>query len=163
MKNFSCWKKIKDYDIGRISKEKILCYFLIKNLMLISVAGLLFGYLFLFKGTVVGSGKPIHFFEVSILSPIVEEIIFRKLLLQNLVKKFSCFWFWNISISALFTSVHLFYSNDSFYLTLIITCSIFSSSVLYGYVAVKENNIILPICLHSYGNTIIYIISHLSQ
>ncbi len=92
--------------------------------------------------------KPISLTLVLLISPIIEEIIFRGILLDFLIKKINN----NIIIYAIlnifFVSLHYHNNSNLLYLFLLFCCGI-----IFTIVKLKYNKIIYPIFLHIYYNT----------
>lgn len=87
------------------------------------------------------------FISIGLLGPIIEEIIFRGVLLERLI--FSTVGsIGAIGISSLtFALFHFHYSPIQMF-------SIFAFGVFLGLVKLKTSNIVYPIAIHSLGNTI---------
>ena len=95
--------------------------------------------------------KQLDAFLFVILYPIVEEIVFRGLIQENLHKLFRNAGFHSISYanlvaSLLFVLLHLFY--QSVYWALLV----FIPSVLFGYFKDKYQSLQVPILLHCFFN-----------
>lgn len=77
-----------------------------------------------------------------ILGPIIEEIIFRGMLLTNLARRMNVHWAVMIS-SAVFAGVHLLDPN-----ALYVIPGLFAIGVMLGYMAVRSESLSLPIFGH---------------
>ena len=92
----------------------------------------------------------IYYFNIVLITPVLEEIYYRKIILHQLVKKYNIF-FAIIFSSILFSVFHLDY----------IQCQIsFVFGLLSGYLYVKTKRIEISILLHSLINLFIIITSN---
>lgn len=91
-----------------------------------------------------------YYFSVVFISPILEEFYYRKIILNEISKKYNSFWAILIS-SILFSLMHMDY----------VQCQIsFLFGLLAGYLYLKTNKIEITILLHSLVNLLIVITSN---
>ncbi len=96
----------------------------------------------------IAKATPLFILVTSIIGPILEEIIFRKLLFGNLHKRFNFF------ISALLSSIVFAIVHMDFTHILIYTAMGFTFAFLY----VKTKRILVPIIAHVSMNTLVVLI-----
>lgn len=90
-----------------------------------------------------------YYFSVVFISPILEEFYYRKIILNEINKKYNSFWAILIS-SILFSLMHMDY----------VQCQLsFLFGLLAGYLYLKTNKIEITILLHSIVNLLVIITS----
>lgn len=90
-----------------------------------------------------------YYFSIVFISPVLEEFYYRKIILNEISKKYNSFWAILIS-SILFSLMHMDY----------VQCQIsFLFGLLAGYLYLKTNKIEFTILLHSLVNLLIIITS----
>ncbi|MBY0378868.1 MAG: CPBP family intramembrane metalloprotease [Burkholderiales bacterium] len=82
-----------------------------------------------------------------IISPIFEEIVFRGLIQDFLVKKIKCKYLAFTSVNLLFVLLHIHKNMGIIYLMFVFICGMIFSVVKY-----KSSRVLYPIVLHSYYN-----------
>ena len=87
-----------------------------------------------------------------IVSPILEEIVFRGLIQDYVVNKVKNKCLAVIIVSLFFATFHYRINSNLFYLTLI-----FASGVVFSLTKLIYGKILFPICLHTYYN-LLYIL-----
>ena len=95
--------------------------------------------------------RPMDFVSVSLLYPVVEEIVFRGLLQGWLAERLRC-RAWrglsaaNIATSVSFTALHFFYHPPLY------AASVFIPSLIFGYFRERHDDLTAPIALHVWYN-----------
>ncbi|WP_347552640.1 CPBP family intramembrane glutamic endopeptidase [Pseudalkalibacillus hwajinpoensis] len=97
----------------------------------------------------VAKAAPIFIIVTSIIGPILEEIVFRKVIFGALYTRFN-FWIAGILSSVIFAAIHFDFSHILIYTAMGLT---------FAYLYVKTKRLIVPIIAHMTMNTIVVLIN----
>ncbi|MGA9287817.1 MAG: type II CAAX endopeptidase family protein [Anaerobacillus sp.] len=97
----------------------------------------------------VAKASPIFIIVTSIIGPILEEIVFRKVIFGSLYKRFN-FWIAGILSSVIFAAIHFDFSHILVYAAMGLT---------FAFLYVKTKRLIVPIIAHMTMNTIVVLIN----
>ncbi|WP_226660138.1 CPBP family intramembrane glutamic endopeptidase [Pseudalkalibacillus hwajinpoensis] len=97
----------------------------------------------------VAKASPIFIIVTSIIGPILEEIVFRKVIFGSLYKRFN-FWIAGILSSVIFAAIHFDFSHILIYTAMGLT---------FAFLYVKTKRLIVPIIAHMTMNTFVVLIN----
>lgn len=97
----------------------------------------------------VAKAAPIFIIVTSIIGPILEEIVFRKVIFGALYTRFN-FWVAGILSSVIFAAIHFDFSHILVYTAMGLT---------FAFLYVKTKRLIVPIVAHMTMNTIVVLIN----
>ena len=97
----------------------------------------------------VAKASPIFIIVTSIIGPILEEIVFRKVIFGSLYKRFN-FWIAGILSSVIFAAIHFDFSHLLIYTAMGLT---------FAFLYVKTKRLIVPIIAHMTMNTFVVLIN----
>ena len=97
----------------------------------------------------VAKAAPIFIIVTSIIGPILEEIVFRKVIFGSLYKRFN-FWIAGILSSVIFAAIHFDFSHLLIYTAMGLT---------FAFLYVKTKRLIVPIIAHMTMNTFVVLIN----
>ncbi|WP_075618599.1 CPBP family intramembrane glutamic endopeptidase [Paenisporosarcina indica] len=93
---------------------------------------------------------PLAIIHTVLITPILEELIFRRILFKVSSKRFNIL-FGSIFSSLIFSTVHLPVSSSSFLM-------LFMHAIIYSYIYYRTNRLLIPIILHGIWNLLIIIV-----
>ncbi|WP_270182978.1 CPBP family intramembrane glutamic endopeptidase [Alkalihalobacillus sp. CinArs1] len=97
----------------------------------------------------VAKASPIFILVIAIIGPILEEIVFRKVIFGALYTRFN-FWIAGIASSVIFAAIHLDFDHILVYTAMGLT---------FAFLYVKTKRLIVPIVAHMTMNTIVVLIN----
>lgn len=97
----------------------------------------------------VAKATPVFIIVISIIGPILEEIVFRKVIFGALYTRFN-FWIAGIASSVVFAAIHFDFSHILVYMAMGLT---------FAFLYVKTKRLIVPIIAHMTMNTIVVLIN----